>query len=442
MIDRGFPRRVSALALSLALLPGLLSLPGGTPRADITLDGSLRLGYGTQESTFMEGSALLELRGDYNLTDSLKVVGSVRGRVQGIDRLEPGTPDYDTYSDASRPWTPTDEVSVDLRDVFIEWRPGEQRFIVGKQQVVWGNLDGLRVLDQMNPHSFREFILADFDESRINLWSVYGDLSLLGFRAEILWNPDTTVHDIPEAGAWFELTAPRFRFGADPEAPGLPVRTDLPQDFEDGTIGGRLSKRFGGTELRLQAQTGLDYEPLGRVIVADGRPVLERYYERREIYGASLETAFGGYVLRGELAAQPKRFLPVRSDGLPDAATGDQWTAALGLDVDAPFDTFLNFQYVFDRIENAPEGLIRNETDHILTATLRRTFAYEALAVEARWYGNLEDNDGLARLILRYTMGGGATVGLSGDYFYGTAEGIFGQFKERDRVTLFVDFRI
>ncbi|MEM8768808.1 MAG: DUF1302 family protein [Pseudomonadota bacterium] len=442
MIAIGFRGRASARALSLALLPGLLLVSATAPRAEVSLDGSFRFGYGTRERELMEGSAQLELRGDHDINDSLAVVGSVRARIQSIDLLEPGTPAYDTYSDASRPWTPSSQVTVELRDFFVEWRPGEQRFIVGKQQVVWGNLDGLRVLDQMNPHSFREFILADFDESRINLWSVYGDLSLLGFRAELLWNPDTTVHDIPEAGAWFELTAPRFRYGADPDAPGLPVRTDLPQDFEDGTIGGRLSRRVGGTELRLQAQTGLDYEPLGRVIIDDGQPVLERYYERREIYGASLETAFGGYVLRGELSAQPKRFLPVLTDGRPDAATGDQWTAALGLDVDAPFDTFLNVQYVFDRIEKAPEGLIRNKTDHIVTATLRRSFAYEALAVEARWYGNLEDNDGLARLILRYTMDGGATLGLSGDYFYGQVEGIFGQFKERDRITLFVDFRI
>lgn len=401
----------------------------------------IRYGYGTSDRASMEAAVHLLGAVEAELPHNLWLAGSARLRMDGANTLEPDEPAYDTYSDISRPWTFNRKVTLELRDVYLEQTLGDHLIRLGKQQTVWGTLDGIRVLDQLNPHSFREFILADFDESRINLWSFYADLKLAGWRTELLWTPDTTVHDTPEAGAWFELTAPRFRFGAEPDAPRLPVVTDLPQGVRDSTYGARLSRQFGATEIRLQAHRGLDYEPLGRVIVDETGPVLERYYEQRTLYGLSLETAILGVVLRGEFSAQPDRFLPVRPGALPEADRADQFTGALGLDVNGPFSTFINLQYVHDRISKPPEGLVRNEQDDIVTLFLRRTFAYETWSVEARWYGNLEDSDGLARFAVAYAPTAELRFEISGDYFYGDAAGIFGQFAEKDRLTFAMQFR-
>jgi hypothetical protein len=220
------------------------------------------------------------------------------------------------------------------------------------------------------------------------------------------------------------------------------VVTELSEDLRDSTIGARVSRMLGATTLRLQAQTGLDYEPLGRVLMADGAPVLHRCYERRTLYGMSIETAFSGVVLRGELAAQPNRFFPVDTGTLPDAARADQWTAALGLDVNGPLGVFLNIQFLHDRISRSSAPLVRNEEDNIMTVFLRRTFAYETWRLEARWYGNLRDDDGLARFAILHDYSGNISVELAGDYFYGTQEGIFGQFRDRDRITLTVRLRL
>jgi hypothetical protein len=410
-------------------------------RPDAGADLEVRYGYGSKEQTSMEAALHLLATVDGGLTDNLWFVGSARLRTDIANTLEPDEPAYDTYSDASRPWTLNANTTLELRDFYLEADLGGQLFRLGKQQTVWGSLDGIRVLDQLNPHSFREFILADFDESRINLWTFYADLNLAGWRTELLWTPDTTVHDTPEAGAWFELTAPRFRFGANADSPQLPVVTDLPQDVRDGTYGARISRQFGATEFRVQAHRGLDYEPLGRVIVGESGPVLERYYEQRTLYGFSLETSILGMILRGEFSAQPDRFVPVRPDALPEAARVDQFTGALGLDIDGPLGTFINLQYVHDRIDDPPDGLVRNEQDNIVTVFLRRTFAYEVWSVEARWYGNLEDSDGLGRLAIAYSPAAEVRFELSGDYFYGDAEGIFGQFAEKDRLTFAMQFR-
>ena len=41
---------------------------------------------------------------------------------------------------------------------------------LGKQQVVWGRADGIKLLDIVNPTDFRHFFQDDFEDSRITLW--------------------------------------------------------------------------------------------------------------------------------------------------------------------------------------------------------------------------------------------------------------------------------
>ena len=51
-------------------------------------------------------------------------------------------------------------------------------------------------------------------------------------------------------------------------------------------------------------------------------------------------------------------------------------------------------------------------------------------------YGGLPNADGVVQLELSYQLTSDLTVAAGADVFYGTAEGLFGQFDERDRFTL------
>lgn len=398
-------------------------------------------GHGIEDNQSSEASLTLLPRLGISFGNSLWLEASARMRLDIADELEPDQPRYDTYSVASAPWTFSDEGSAEIRDFYLNWNIGNSQIRLGKQQIVWGSLDGVKVLDQMNPQTFREFILADFEDSRINLWSAYVDTQIGNWRAELVWTPDTTGHDIPESGAWFEFQAPRFRYGAEPGSPLPEITTDLPTSMvDDATYGLRLSRQIGNFDVRLQAQSGLDYEPLGRVQVTQTGIVLEQYYERREVYGLSFEGALGGLVVRGETAFQPQRDFNTRTDLGLDTNEADQWTAALAVDIDGPWNTFINAQYVYDSVFNESESLVRPSNDHIATVFLRRSFAYDALIAELRWYGTLDEGDGLARASLSWILSDTVTVDLGSDVFWGSDDGLFGQFADRDRVSATVSF--
>lgn len=395
---------------------------------------SAKYGYATDTRISLEASVRAAPEAELSLGPGHMRI-SARLWADGQDLLEPGRPDLSSYSRASEPWELGDWGRIELRDTYIETTAGNHLFRFGKQQIVWGALDGLKVLDVLNPQNFREFILEDFGESRIGLWSAYADLLFDTWRAELAWIPDTTTHEVPVSGAWFELTAPRFRYGASPDDPGLPSVTERPAAKEN-TLALRISRSFGGTELSAQFVSGIDFEPLGRIVLPEGEPLLENYHDTRDLYGLKLETAIAGMALRFEVSYQPQRSFNVRDGMTLQTARLDQWRAAMGIDLDGPLGTFFSIQYLHDQVMKAPATLIRPEIDRLVTFFARRAFAYDTVTLELRWYGEINRKDGMARASLSYEVGANTSIELSGDYFYGCEEGLFGQFAERDRIQL------
>ena len=70
------------------------------------------------------------------------------------------------------------------------------------------------------------------------------------------------------------------------------------------------------------------------------------------------------------------------------------------------------------------------------TLYLRRAFAYDSVVLAARWYHSFTDDDYLAALSIEYEFSSGTAVELAAQFFTGVEEGLFGQFAERDRITL------
>lgn len=420
----------------------LLAIPVAAPclAAEVesaSLETDLSYGYSQTAGTTMQGLMELVPSLDLALAESTSLVMSARLRADVKDELEPGRPDLDTYAPGSRPLRLGNAGTAELRDFYFEMRSANGLTRLGKQQIVWGRLDGIKVLDLINPQDFREFILDDFADSRISLWSAYFDYNLGNWRAELALIPDGTGHAIPGEGAWFELTAPRFRYGAAPGQPGLPVITEEPgHSLDDAAAGLRLSRQFNNLELALVAYTGNDPEPLGRLVAVDGAPAVEQFYERRDAFGFSADMGLGSAVLRAEYAYQPKRTFNTRSAGSLETVALDQHRGAIGVDIDGPLGIFVNVQYLVDTISAAPADLVRPDRDRLATVYLRRSFAYDSVVVAARWYHSFTDDDDLAALSIEYEVNDSTAVELAAQYFDGIDEGLFGQFTERDRITL------
>lgn len=57
-----------------------------------------------------------------------------------------------------------------LRELYLDTQWGAFKLRLGKQQEVWGKVDGIKLLDIVNPSDFRELMQNSMEESRIPVW--------------------------------------------------------------------------------------------------------------------------------------------------------------------------------------------------------------------------------------------------------------------------------
>ena len=65
-----------------------------------------------------------------------------------------------------------------LREAYIDSQVGDWSLRTGKQQVVWGTADGMKLLDMINPTDYGEMAQNQMEDSRIPVWMVNAEKDL------------------------------------------------------------------------------------------------------------------------------------------------------------------------------------------------------------------------------------------------------------------------
>ncbi len=369
----------------------------------------------------------------------LTIIGRLRGDI--VDELEPGQPAQRNRSEASKRWFVNDHVDIELREAFVDTEIGNAFVRIGKQQVVWGQADGLKVLDVLNPQSLREFILDDFEDSRIPLWTLNAEIPIGDTLLQLLWIPDTTYDDIPGTGATYEFTSPLVV----PQVPnGVPVLIEplqKPDDFiGDSDVGSRLSMFIGGWDLSLNYAYHYFDRPVTRREITPTGISIQPNYERTHLVGGSLSNVIGDFTLRGELGFSSDRYFLTNDIADNDGVVGTgEVSYVFGLDYQGWRDWFVSGQ-IFQSIITDPEpGLVRDTVDTSLTLLVRRDFLNDSLQAEALLIQSLNQEDGMLQVSLNYEWRSNIELKLGADIFYGNSNGIFGQFGQNDRVSMGIE---
>jgi hypothetical protein len=391
----------------------------------------LRDGGGQKLEVQLEPELNIALPKDLDLT----LIGRIRSDL--LDNLEPGDPHQADVFGPTRRLFLGDRVEFELREAYLDADIGNAYLRVGKQQLVWGTADGLKVLDVVNPQDYREFILDTFDESRIPLWSVNLEVPVGGVTAQFIWIPDTTVNRIPRDGT-YEITS-----GLPRRLPGVRVIEEIPERpdhfISDSDIGVRLSTFFKGWDLTFSYLYRYDDFPvLYRSINVLPWPTatISPRYERSHLIGTTFSNAFGNLTLRGELAYSMNKHYSTNNllDG-NGVFESDEFAYVLGFDWFGFTNTFLSLQVFQNFLMDDQAGSVRDSVDTNLTFTARRTFRNETVTAEMIWLQNINHGDGLIRPKISYDVRDDLTVWAGIDFFYGSSQGVFGQFDHNDRVT-------
>ncbi|KXJ39647.1 MAG: hypothetical protein AXA67_11275 [Methylothermaceae bacteria B42] len=410
--------------------------------ASLTATGQWAQGIGTGETQALNGSLRPEL--DLFFLDDWRFTVSVRLRSEARDGMQPGDIGRGAYSPYSKPALLHETTELALRQFFFQGQIGDTHLTIGKQQVVWGKADGLKVLDVVDPQSFREFILEDFDDSRIPLWTVNIERQIGDWTWQLLWIPDPTFHAIPKPSATYAFTSPELVPTA---PPGVTVKLNDPKrpsrSLKDSDAGLRVTTFWQGWDLTLNYLYQYDNLPVLRQSIAwvEGKPVvtITPEYERTHVLGTTFSTAMGDWVIRGEMGYFSRKFFIGRDTAHRGVVKSPLLHYVLGLDWNGPADIFFSGQLIQSWMLKRAHRSTRDQLDTSLTLLMRRLFLYDTLTAEVLVIANLNHGDGIVRPKLGYQWLDNLEIWLGADVFFGDRDGVFGQFGANDRLVLGIE---
>lgn len=363
-----------------------------------------------------------------------------RLRADGYDRLEPGRPEQQAISDASRRHFHDDQVESELRELYLDLQAGGGWLRLGKQQVVWGQADGLKVLDVVNPQRFREFILDEFEDSRIPLWTVNWEIPAGPGTFQLLWIPDRTYNELPREHDLYAFSSPLLVPTPPDNTPVEVQRAERPdRAVRDSDAGLRWSAFLGGWDLTLNYLYHYHDNPVPFASLENGTVVVRPEYQRTHLIGGTFTNAFGDYTVRGELARSTDRWFPAAPGESASVLHSPELSSVLGLDWQGLTDTLVSAQVFQSAVELPSRRLVRDSVQTDLTLLIRRNFLHETLTAEVIGIHNINLDDGLVRPRLSRELRSNLVVSLGADIFYGDERGRYGQFDDLDRIVFGIE---
>ncbi len=199
-----------------------------------------------------------------------------------------------------------DSPAGEIRELYLDIFTDNMDIRLGKQFVVWGVLEGMRLTDEINPMDFRELILLDLLDYRIPLWSAKIDYYAEASTWQFLWIPDLKLHKAAPLGSEWELLQ------------DVPNRTKPdPKKLRNSEIGIRYTKEILGTEVGLSYfYTWDDFPVVFRTsrIASTSEPTFFPTVTRLNMYGATFVTPVGENIVKGEFVYVPDKFFGLEND--------------------------------------------------------------------------------------------------------------------------------
>jgi hypothetical protein len=395
-----------------------------------------RTGFRTEEPrVFQMSRTIFDAKGVYKINDDWRMTLEGRAHYDPVERL--GYPK---------------NVWLDPRQALIDGKVKKVDLKLGLQQVVWGQADGLRVLDVINPLDYREFILEDFIDSRRPLWLARADAPVGDGSLQFIWVPYFAPGRLPAADNEFGL-GESFGLGLigaaakESNQPQLPYRvgkTERPSyRLKSSQFGARYGRSLGNWDLTANYYYGWEDAPttyLGGVETGaeNSTPTLifKPRYDRKEVFGGTAATNFGSVVLRLEAGWNRNKATPVRTDSQTGLAKRGQFSSVAGLDWSAKTWLWISGQYFLSFTSAPQEKLLLPRYTHLASIYVRVNFLRETLKPELFVLTGLNQQEYLIRPRITKTIGDHWSVGIGADFLGGKQSNIFGYFDSRDRVVI------
>ncbi len=374
----------------------------------------------------------------FSISKNIDMTFIVRARFDSGTNLGFNSPKGDNFSSINGAVRTSSDGDIAIREWYIETESEHVFWKIGKQQVVWGQADGLKVLDVINPQSFREFVLDEFADSRIPLWMINAEIPLNDDNTlQLLWIPDSTYHELAHADAPFAFTSPLFVPQLVEGVEFLDINQAKPSRFfKDSDVGLQFSSFTAGWDLTLNYLYHYLDTPVLFQSLSDEGIRINSTYKRKHLFGASASNSFGDYTFRSELGYSTDSYHLSSDTNQTGIANSADMSWVIGLDWMGLTDTMISAQWFQSHLFDYEDSIIREQNNTTFSFLYTRSFKNDSWNLNILELHNIDYGDGSVQIQLDYELNSQVKLWVGADIFYGDKQGLFGQFNNQDRLTV------
>ncbi len=396
------------LAIFLLISPSAVfanQLLGGKLSYDGYLQNRTGVTTNNPETSLFENRAQLSTK--YQLQDDFEILGSFRLLYE--NKLETNT-----------------RGDLEIRDLYLKYKNDFSTLSYGKQQVVWGKMDNVRVLDVINPLNLREFIFNDYVDSRIPLWMFNNEFYYKNHSFQLIAIPEIKENYYPNQGSRFYID--------DSSANVSSSKTIKPKqkDVKNWEYAIKLDGSVEKIDYTLNFFHGWSDNFVDSFDINTMSVKSEIKRERK--MGFSMERPIGDFVVRGEAAYTPDYYVETKGSlGLYNPEKVNNLTYASGIDW-LYNNWFVGVQYIDNYIFNEPENFIDRNFDDIATLTVSYKAFNDKLELKSFIAHDLNKFSSWLSNSIKYDITNDYEIKIVLDVMDGKESSYFGQFDDEDRL--------
>lgn len=338
-----------------------------------------------------------------------------RTRARGEVKLEKGAASLFVSMNATYNAILKDRTGMELREAYLAYAKGNLDLRVGRQIVVWGVADALRLTDCVSPCDYTEFLAQDYDDIRMPVNALRTRYTWRSVTFEAICNPVADFFILPtdRHNPW-ALTLP--------SAP-LPYTIDLEsckpeKRLRNMEYGGRITTNLSGIDFSLSVLRTWNKMPALSLTVSDnGKSLLVKgEYRRMTMLGADCSLPVGQFVLRGEAACY---FDEAQSRGVgKDVVCRNTYNILAGVDWYPGNDWNFSAQYCHKYTAGNLDGLSVYRHAALATARISKELMRNSLKLSTFAYVDVSNGGVFNRFSASYSLNDQIELTAGYDYFH------------------------
>lgn len=317
-----------------------------------------------------------------------------------------------------------------LREAYWDYRASNWGLRAGRQLVIWGAADGVRITDLVSPMDMTEFLAQDYDDIRMPVNGIRFFLYNDKIKFEIVVLPVFEGFVLPvETGNPWNI---------------LPANTLLPVVWKEGKensgfrlanteYGGRLSFTLPGMDFALAALHTWNKMPVIKYKPSVSEIEASPHYYRMGFLGGDFSKPAGQFVFRGEAAFNMSKHFGYVRESEESQKGFNTLNYLAGIDWYAPGDWMLTAQFSSERIFGYESFIAVPEHTYLLTFNISKSLFNNVFKLSNFTYFDFNNKGWFSRITADYALSD--QIHLMGGYdWFGGDKGVFGVYKNNSEI--------